>query len=333
MWRFHREKDSSHLIRNLKYFLAIASYLLGNLPAYATWPERPVRLVVPVAAGGGVDLMARILADRLSQQLPQRVIVENVGGGGGAIAAREVAKADPDGYTLLFGTPGFAALPATHQPPPYDPLADFAPISLVTEFPLVAIIRPDIPANTLQEFIVLLKENPNKYNYGSSGVGGSSHMPVELFKFLAGVQMTHVPFRGNSEASAALLGDQVDFIIDGLAPQLGNIAENRVRVLGVTTRSRTQFLPEVPAMNEILPGYEYPMWVAVFAPAKTPPSTIDRLSKEIANAVHDPSTRKRYEDVQTMPVGSTPNELDAYFRRQLKFNADIAQRANIHLSN
>jgi tripartite-type tricarboxylate transporter receptor subunit TctC len=145
--------------------------------------------------------------------------------------------------------------------------------------------------------------------------------------------MVHVPFRGNSESSAALLGGQVDLIIDGLSPQLGNIAEKRVRVLGVTTRTRTPFLPYIPAIGEVLPGYEYPMWVAVFAPAKTPPAIVDRMAKEIAEAVHSPPTQKHYEDIQATPVGSTPAELDAYFRRQLKFNADIAQRADIHLAN
>jgi tripartite-type tricarboxylate transporter receptor subunit TctC len=331
MHRMAVSKTGNHVIRS--GLLAMAVGLLGIVPGYADWPDRPIRLVVPVAAGGGVDLMARILTDRLNRQLPQRAIIENVGGGGGAIAARNVARAEPDGYTLLFAPPGFAAIPATHQPPPYDPHGDFAPVSLISEFPLVAIVRPEAPANTLDEFIALLKKHPGKYNYGSSGIGGSSHMPVELFQFLAGVQMVHIPFRGNSESSAALLAGQIDFIIDGLSPQLGNIAEKRVRVLGVTTRSRTPFLPDVPAMGEILPGYEYPMWVAVFAPAKTPSPIIERLSKEVVDAVHDPATRKRYEDVQATPVGSSPAELDTYFRRQLKFNAEIAHRANIRLSN
>jgi tripartite-type tricarboxylate transporter receptor subunit TctC len=320
-------------LRLLGAGLAIVFTLFAGAPAKAEWPERPIRLIVPVAAGGGVDLMARVLVDRLNQQLPQRVVIENIGGGGGAIGARDVAKADPDGYTFLFGTPGFAAVPATHTPSPYDPIADFTPVSLVTEFPLVAVTRPDIPAQTLQDFIALLKKNPDKFNYGSSGVGGSSHMPVELFDHMAGVKMVHVPFRGNSESSAALLAGQVDFVIDGLSPQLGNIAEKRVRVLGVTTRTRTPFLPDVPAIDEVLPGYEYPMWVAVFAPAKTPLAIVSRMAKEIGTAVHNPATEKRYHDIQATPVGSAPSELDAYFRRQLKFNADIAKEANIHLSN
>ena len=139
-----------------------------NVHAAAAWPDRPIRFVVHVAAGGGVDLMARILADRLGQQLPQRVLVENIGGGGGSIAARSVAKAEPDGYTFLFAGPGHAAVPSIHQPPPYDPIADFTPVSLVAEFPLVTVIRPGIPANNLPEFITLLKANPDKYTFGSA---------------------------------------------------------------------------------------------------------------------------------------------------------------------
>ena len=320
------------MLRSVLGLLATLIFI-GTIPANAAWPDRPIRLIVPVAAGGGVDIMARILADRLSQQLSQRVIIENIGGGGGAIGARNVAKSEPDGYTFLFAAPGHAAVPATHQPRPYDPIADFTPVALVTEFPLVAIIRPDIPAKTVPEFIALLKSSPDKYSFGSSGVGGSSHMPVELFKFMAGVSMVHVPFRGNAQSSAALLGGQIDFVIDGLAPQLGNIADNRVRVLGVTTPKRTPFLPDAPAFAEFLPGYQYPMWVAVFAPSKTSSAIVNSMSSEIQKAMRDPTTRKRYEDIKAAPMGSTPAELDEYFGRQLKFNADIAQRANIRLSN
>ncbi len=314
--------------------LAIAAVILfATTSSQAAWPERSIRFVVPLAAGGGVDIMARLLADRLSQQLPHRVVVENMPGGGGSIAARAVAKSDPDGLTFLLAAPGHAAVPATYQPPPYDPIADFSPVSLVVEFPLIIVVRPDLPATTLPELIALLKANPGKYNYGSGGVGGAAHMPTELFMNMAGVSMTHVPFRGNSQASAALLSGQIDLVIDGQAPQLGNIADNRVRVLGVTTSKRAPSLPNVQAISEVLPGYEYPMWVAVFAPAKTPAAIIDAMSAEIQKAIQNPATRSRYEALQTTPVGSTPAELDQYFRRQLKFNADIAQRANIKLSN
>jgi tripartite-type tricarboxylate transporter receptor subunit TctC len=179
--------------------------LVGALVASAdeSWPNRPIRIVVPVAAGGGVDTMARIMAAPLSQALGQSVVVEDIGGAGGAIGANAVAKADPDGYTLLFAGPGQAALPALHRHLAYDTEKDFAGVSLVAQFPLVLVVNPNVPANDLAEFVALLKANPGKYTFGSSGVGGSSHIPVELFKRLAGVDVLHVPFRGNSESSAA----------------------------------------------------------------------------------------------------------------------------------
>jgi tripartite-type tricarboxylate transporter receptor subunit TctC len=315
-----------------RFIVGIVSVLLITIaPASSdeSWPSRRIRLVVPVAAGGGVDTMARIMAAPLSQQLGQSVVVEDIGGAGGAIGANTVAKADPDGYTFLFAGPGQAALPAMHKHLAYDTMNDFAGVSLVAQFPLVLVINPKVPANDLTEFLALLKANPGKYTFGSSGIGGSSHIPVELFKHLAGVDVMHVPYRGNSEASAALVAGQIDMIIDGLAPQLGNIKAGRVRPLGVTTLQRSSFLPNVPAMAETLPGYEYPMWVAVFAPAKTPPAIAEKLSEKIAAAVQLPETKQRYNDINVDPVGSAPDQLDRFFKKQVQFNQDIVTSAHI----
>ena len=317
------------LVTTLTVLLS-ASFAHAQQPS---WPTRPIKFIVHVAAGGGTDVIARILAEQLSQQLPQRVIVENMGGGGGTIAARTVARTDPDGYTFLFVGPGHASLPYMHKQAPYDPIKDFASVSLITRFPLVATVHPSLPAKTLQEFIALLKANPGKYTFGSSGVGGNSHMPVEMFMHLADVKMIHVPFRGGSQSSAALLAGQINLIIDGLAPQLGNIAEGRVRILGVTTKERTPHLPDVPAMAEILPGYQFPMWMAIFAPAKTPKEIIDKLSKEIHSAIQTAQVRKRYDDLKIESVGSSPEELDAFFREQLKFSEEIIKHANIQIDN
>jgi tripartite-type tricarboxylate transporter receptor subunit TctC len=251
------------------------------------------------------------------------------GGGGGLIAARAVAKAEPDGYTFLFTGPGHAAQAFIHKQPPFDPINDFIPVVLVTEFPLVVVVTPSVPANTLSEFIALLKAEPGKHTFGSSGVGGSSHIPVEMFMHQAGVQMVHVPFRGNGPSSAALIAGQIDMIIDGLAPQVGNISTGRVRVLAVTTKERTSALPNVPAVSEILPGYQFPMWVGLFAPAKTPQPIIERLAAEVSEAMQDPVTRKRYADLYVEPKGSTPKEFDVFFREQLKFNKDIITGAHM----
>jgi tripartite-type tricarboxylate transporter receptor subunit TctC len=202
-------------------------------------------------------------------------------------------------------------------------------VSQVTRFPQLLVIKPSLPAKNLSELIALAKAEPGKLTFGSSGVGGAAHIPAEMFMHLASVKMTHVPFRGNAPASAALLGGQIDLLFDGIAPQLGNIAAGRVRVLGVTTKERSPFLPDVPAIAEALPGYQFPLWVGLFAPAKTPKPIVDRLAAEISKAMQDPATRKRYSDVKVEAVGSSPEQFDKFFREQLKFNEDIIKRANI----
>jgi tripartite-type tricarboxylate transporter receptor subunit TctC len=297
--------------------------------AQTTWPDHPIRFVVHSAAGGNVDLLARILADRLAQQLPQRVLIENIGGAGGALGARAVAKAEPDGYTFLFAGPGHASVPFVQKQPPYDPVQDFSPVSLVAQFPLAIIINRDLPAKDLEEFITLIKQNPNKYAFGHGGTGGSSHIPIEALMYQAGIKMIPVPFRGNAPASAALLGGQIHLIIDGLTAQVENIESGRVRAIAVTTKERTAFLPDVPTVSETLPGYKFPMRVALFAPAKTPKHIVDKLSEQVSAAMKDPATRARYQAIKVDPVGSTPEELDSYFRRQLEFNDDIIRKANI----
>jgi tripartite-type tricarboxylate transporter receptor subunit TctC len=317
------------MLRRLAAATLAALCLTGAAQAQDTWPERPIKFVVHVAAGGGFDLMARILADRLSRQLPQAVVVENQGAGAGVVAARSVAHADPDGYTFLFVGPGHASVPFLHRQKPYDPIADFAPVSLITRFPQLLVIKPDLPARTISELIALAKAEPDKLTFGSSGVGQASHLPAELFMYLAGIRMTHVPFRGGGPAGAALLGGQIDMLFDGIAPQQGNIASGGVRALGVTTKERSPLLPDMPAIAETLPGFQFPLWTGLFAPAKTPKPVIERLSAEIGKAMADPETRKRYADVKVEPVGSSPEGFDKFFREQVKFNEDVIKRANI----
>ena len=314
-----------------KIVLAALAFLfsVAAADAQATWPDRPIKFVVHVAAGGGFDLMARVLADRLSQQLSQPVIIENNGTAAGIVAARQVAKSDPDGTTFLFVGPGFASVPFLHKQPPYDPIKDFTPVSLITRFPQLLVIKPSLPAQSLAEFVALAKSEPGKLTFGSSGIGGAAHIPAEMFMHLAGVSMVHVPFRGGGPASAALLGGQIDMLFDGIAPQQGNIETGRVRALGVTTKERSPLLPDIPAIAETVPGFQFPLWTGLFAPARTPKPIVDRLAAEIGKAMQDPVTRKRYADVKVEAVGSSPEQFDVFFREQLKFNEDVIKRANI----
>lgn len=296
-----------------------------------SWPDRPIRLLVTSAAGGGIDLMARLLAEGLSRELPQRVVVENNGAAGGLIATRAVAKAEPDGYTFLFTGPGMASIPYVYKNPGYDVRADFESVSLVTQYPLVMVTTPDLPAKTLPEFIALVKKNPGKYAFGSSGIGGASHIPLEAFKAQAGLDMIHVPYRGSGQTTAALLGGQIHLVIDGLAPQLPNIQDGRVRALAVSTTERSPKQPDLPTVAETLPGFAFPMWVAVFAPAKTPQAVVEKMSKAIAAAVGSPAVAKRLQELVVDPVGSTPKELDRFLDEQLAFNKAVIEKAGIHV--
>lgn len=315
----------------LKAVLIAAVACAGTAASAQEWPDRPIRLIVPVAAGGGIDLMARITAEALSQQLSQRVIVENQGGAGGLIATRAVAKADPDGYTFLFNGPGHASLPYVNANPGYDVKGDFTSVSLVARFPLVLVTDPDLPVKTTADFIKLMKANPGKYSFASSGVGGASHIPLEAFKFQAGIDMVHVPYRGSGQTTQALLGKQVVLVIDGLAPQLQHIREGRVRPLGISYKQRTERMPELPTIAETLPGFEFPMWVAMFAPAKTPRPIVEKMAAAVAAAVKSAAAAKRFDELMVDAVGSTPQELDKFLDEQLTFNKGVIEKANIRV--
>lgn len=303
----------------------------GAASAQSNWPERPIRLIVTSAAGGGLDLAARLLADGMSRHLPQRIIVDNQGAAGGLIATRTVASSDPDGYTFLFQGPGHTYLPHLHRSPGYDVRKDFASVSLVLRFPGVFVTRPDLPAKTFPEFIAMAKAAPGKYSFGTSGVGSASHIPIEALVQQVGIQMVNVPFRGSGQTTAALLGGQIDLIVDGLPTQVGNIRDGRVVALGVSSPIRTSYMPELPAIAETLPGFDAALWLAIFAPAKTSPEIIQKMHAAIVATFKDPETRKRFEDRMVEMIGSTPGELDAFVERQLEINGSVIKKAAIPL--
>lgn len=312
-------------------FTGLAALAASAGPAFSqSWPTKPIRFVVPLAAGGGVDMMARILAERLGQALNQRIVVENQGGAGGTIAAAAVARSDPDGYTFIFQSVSSAVINAlVYKNLSYDPVGDFAAVSLFTQFPLVAAISPDLPAKNLKEFIALLKANPGKYNYGSSGVGTVTHVAGELFKSLAAVDIVHVPYRGNSAVLTDLFAGQVSLTFDGIAPLLPHIRDGKLRALGVTTAERSKALPDVPAMKEVIPGYELPFWTGLYAPAKTPKPIIERVAAETAKIVKIPEVVARFEKLGVNGVGMPAAEFDAFWRQQLDYYGKIVKANNI----
>jgi tripartite-type tricarboxylate transporter receptor subunit TctC len=266
--RATRSPSARHLLPRCFGALALVVAASGPLAAQEAWPNRPIKLVVPLTAGGGVDMMARLTAQHLSDQLGQQVVVENQGGAGGTIAANAVARARPDGYTLIFQSVSSAAVNAlVYKNLPYDPIKDLIPVTLAGSFPLVLVTNPDLPAKDLGELIALLKANPGKYSYGSSGVGTMPHLAGELFKSMAGVDMVHVPYRGNSAIMADLFAGRVAIMFDGPPTQLGNIQGGKVRALAITTAERSPVLPTVPPVADTRSG-----------PRSSPPRTRPRTS-------------------------------------------------------
>jgi tripartite-type tricarboxylate transporter receptor subunit TctC len=301
--------------------LAAVGFLAsGPAPAQeAAYPTRPVTLLVPFPAGGSTDVVARVVAAKLGEILGQQVVVENRGGAGGNIGAAAVARAEPDGYTLLMGTISTHAInPALYPRMPYDPVESFAPVSLLVVVPNVLVVHPSLEAETVQELVALLKAEPGQHNYASSGNGTPLHLSGELFKTMAGVEMTHVPYRGSGPALNDLLGGQVRIMFDNLPSSIGHIRQGALRALAVTTAQRSPAAPDLPTMAEAgLPGYETYTWNALFAPAGTPQPVVDRLAQAAAQAVADPAVKERLADLSAVAVGAGPAELREHVKAEL----------------
>jgi tripartite-type tricarboxylate transporter receptor subunit TctC len=296
------------------------------------YPARPIKLIVPLAAGGGIDFTARTAAQKLSEVLGQQVVVENQGGAGGMLGVNAVVRAAPDGYTLLYHSVSGVVSSLVGKDLPYDWLRDLAPVSLVTRFAPVLIVNPALPARDLKELIALAKANPGKYSYGSSGAGTAIHLASELFKATAGIDVVHVPYRGNAGVMPDLLAGRIDMLIDGVPAQAKNIESGVVRALAVTTRTRSSALPNVPTMIEQGVDYEVPYWTAIYAPGATPKPIIDKLAAEIAKAMRDPAVVSRLKDVGTEAVGSSAQELDTFNRDQFALYRRIVEDPRLKLN-
>jgi tripartite-type tricarboxylate transporter receptor subunit TctC len=313
-----------------RHFLAMVAAVAccsagATASAQVEFPSRPIRIVVPFPAGGGIDLTARLAAQRMSQVLGQQVVVENQGGGGGSLGTSFVIRAEPDGYTLLYHSVTGIVHSAVTKALPYDWLRDLRPVSLITRFAPVMIVPPALPVNNLQQFITLLKDNPGKYSYASSGTGTAIHLASEMFKQAAGVDIVHVPYRGTGAAMPDLIAGRVAMMIDGVPIQAKNIEGGTVRALAVTTRTRSPALPTVPTMKEEGLDYEVPFWTALYAPAKTPAAVVAKLAAAAQAAMKDDATAKRLADVGTESVGSDPVELDRLTREQYSLYSKLVQ--------
>lgn len=298
--------------------------------AAAEFPERQITLVIPFAAGGSTDVVGRIVAERMSQELGQQVVVQNVGGAGGSLGAQQVAQAEADGYTILMGTVATHALnPLILKQKPYDPVADFAPVSLLVLVPNVLAVHPDVPAQTVQELIDLAKAEP--LAYASSGNGTPLHLSGELFKSMAGVDIDHIPYKGSGPALTDVLGNQVPIIFDNVPSASGHISSGKLRALGVTTAERAPSFPDVPAIAETLPGYETYTWNALFAPAGTPPEAVAALNAAAKTTMADPAVAARMAEFSATIVASTPEELAEHVKAEMAKWEPVVRDANVSM--
>lgn len=291
----------------------LAAPFMGSLPAQAdAFPSRPIHLVVGYAAGGSTDQIARIVGQKLSEELGQPVVIDNKPGAGATIASDFVAKSAPDGYTLFMSTIANTINTTLYRRLPFDFERDFAPVSLVATVPNVLVVNPSVPANTVQEFIALAKKNPEKLYFASSGSGSSIHLSGELFNMVAGVKLTHVPYKGSAPAVVDLMSGQVQAMFDNLSSSLPYIKAGKLRALAVTSATRSPAAPDIPTMAEAgLPDCEVLSWFALVAPAKTPQPIIDKLNTALVKLLADPSTKQQFDNIGADPASSTPAALAA----------------------
>jgi len=293
------------------------------------WPARPIHIVVPYAAGGPVDLSARLIAPKLQQAFGQPVVVENRPGAGGNIGAEAVAKSAPDGYTLVMGAIATHAInPALYPKLPYDPVRDFRHVALLVQVPNVLVVNNDLPARSVGELVRLLKEMPGKLDFASGSTGSTGHLAGELFKQMTGTYMVHIPYKGAAPAVVDLLAGRVHLMFDNLASAAPNIQAGKVRALAVTTISRSAFLPELPTLHESgLRGFDMTTWWGLMAPAKTPQNAVDKLALETRRALESPDLRERWRAMGSEMPSLTPAQFTAFVERERKLYAELVKRS------
>jgi len=306
---------------------AFSAPLLAGAQAY---PARPVTIVVPYPPGGLIDIVARVLAPALSKQLGQNVLVENKSGAGGNVGAESVARAAPDGYTVIMANPSFGISPHIYKKLNYDTLADFAFVGLYGTVPNVLVVHPSVPANSVPELIKHLKANPGRLNYASTGYGTSPQMSMELFKAMTGTFIVHIPFRGSGPAQVAMLANETQAMFDNLPPQIPHIKSGRVRALAVTSKTRSKAMPDLPTLDEVgLKGYEVTAWFGLAAPAKTPREIVMRLNQAQNRATASPEVRDVMAERGADLVQGTPEQFQAYVKAEIDKWGPVVKRAGV----
>ena len=315
--------------------LAVATlFLAASFATHAAdYPSQTIKIVVPFPPGGGVDVVARVIAPRLGELLGQSVIIENRGGAGGSVGATFVAQAPRDGYTLLMGTAStHGTNPNVYTKLGYDPVRDFAPVALITSAPLMLVANNDVPVKTAADLVALAKAKPGTLSFGSYGTGSSNHLVAELLNTMAGIETNHIPYRGSAPMMTDLIGGRIQFAFDGIAVTLGYIRGNTIRLLGVSTSKRSPVLPDEPTIAEsAVPGFESSVWFGLFAPAGTPKAVIDLLNSKVNAALAPPEVREGFLRVGNEPVGGGPEILAARVQAELQKWTTIVREKNIRI--
>ena len=320
------------MLRRVSITAAIAALAASLACAADEYPVRAVRVVVPFAPGGGTDVVGRILAQQLSQRLGQSFVIENKPAGSGIVGADFVAKAQGDGYTLLFAFSSLSSSEKLISHLPYDPVADFAPVALATTSPLVMFLHPSVPATNLREFIAYAKANPGKLNYGSSGPGSSPHLATELLMSMAGIQMTHIPYKGIAPAITAQLANEVQVSLTPIAVGMSHARAGKLRALAQAGMKRSAAIPDVPTIDESgLPGFEVIGWWGMLAPSKTPRPVVVLLNREVRAALESPDVKKSLLDQGMDPAGGSPEEFGALIRADMDKWGDVGKRLGVKL--
>lgn len=295
------------------------------------WPAKPIRLMVPFPPGGSTDIVARIVAQKLSERLGQSLVIENRGGGGGTIGTAATAKAAPDGYSLaVASTSTHVVAPGVYPKLEYDPVRDFAPIGLMAVSPYLLVVNPGVPAKSLQELVALAKKQPGRLNYASAGIGSTTHLAMEMLKAASSTYMLHIPYSGNGPAGTAVVGGQVEMLFGSLPALLPHAKSGRVRALAVGTPKRSPSLPDVPTVAESgYPGFDASLWLALVAPAGTPPAIVERLNRELAAIITSPETREALDKAGAEPLTGSPAELAAMIRDGIPKYARVIKAAGV----
>ncbi|WP_298259251.1 tripartite tricarboxylate transporter substrate binding protein [Bradyrhizobium sp.] len=324
-------------IRSTYFSLAslavIAAALIGGAAQADDYPSHPIRLIVPYSAGGSADATARVIARQIGKMTGQTIVVENRGGSAAIVGTEVVKNADPDGYTLLLGQSGPISInPAVYKNLPYDPVKDFAPISLTSTYPYIMVVNRSLGVKTLQEFVALAKSRPGALNFGTTGVGASNHLLTELFDLKAGIKMTHIPYRGTALAVADLVAGQVQVVFSDPISALQLVKSGTLVALAVTSKERSPIAPDVPTIAESgYPGFDAVGWHGILAPAKTPPAILAKLNAEIVQALKNPETKSLLESQAIQVVGSSPQEFASYITQDLALWKGVAEQAKIEV--